>query len=90
MHHQAQPLVRSNSTQGSTSALLSYSVWFPANFSFVQGGKLPGLRGGSDTSGCSGGNQTNGTSCFSTRLMWRSGGAGEGAWRRGTWGMGSG
>ena len=43
------------------------------------GGKLPGLRGGPDTHGCSGGNETDGTTCFSTRLMWRSGGAGEGA-----------
>jgi hypothetical protein len=46
--------------------------------SWNQGGKLPGLRGGPDTHGCSGGNQTDGTGCFSTRLMWRTSGAGEG------------
>lgn len=59
------------------SMLLTYSVYFPANYSFVHGGKLPGLRGG-DVNGCSGGEKTNGTSCFSSRLMWRDGGAGEG------------
>ncbi|KAF9265904.1 hypothetical protein L218DRAFT_897844 [Marasmius fiardii PR-910] len=51
----------------------SYSVFFPVGFEFVKGGKLPGLYGGH--SGCSGGNSA--TSCFSTRLMWRSGGEGE-------------
>lgn len=45
---------------------------------WTQGGKLPGLRGGPDKTGCSGGNQPDGTSCFSTRLMWRGKGAGEG------------
>lgn len=43
-----------------------------------KGGKLPGLRGGPETHGCSGGDATNGTTCFSTRLMWRASGAGEG------------
>jgi hypothetical protein len=57
--------------------LLTYSVYFPANYSFVHGGKLAGLRGG-DVNGCAGGEKTNGTSCFSSRLMWRDGGAGEG------------
>ena len=42
------------------------------------GGKLPGLRGGPDRLGCSGGNETDGTGCFSTRVMWRTNGAGEG------------
>ena len=42
------------------------------------GGKLPGLRGGPDSKGGSGGSETNGTGCFSTRLMWRTSGAGEG------------
>ncbi|KAG8690368.1 hypothetical protein FRC09_012015, partial [Ceratobasidium sp. 395] len=41
------------------------------------GGKLPGLRGGPDTLGCSGGKQPNGDDCFSTRLMWRTSGSGE-------------
>ncbi|KAK8854648.1 hypothetical protein IAR55_003387 [Kwoniella newhampshirensis] len=57
--------------------LLSYDIWFPSGFAWNMGGKLPGLRGGPDSRGCSGGNETNGTGCFSTRLMWRSGGAGE-------------
>ncbi|OCF75853.1 alginate lyase [Kwoniella mangroviensis CBS 8886] len=57
--------------------LLSYDVWFPVGYAWNQGGKLPGLRGGPDPKGCSGGNETDGTTCFSTRLMWRSGGAAE-------------
>lgn len=40
--------------------------------------QLPGMRGGPDDRGCSGGSETDGTTCFSTRLMWRDGGAGEG------------
>ena len=48
------------------------------DFSWRLGGKLPGLRGGPETHGCSGGNATDGTGCFSTRMMWRQGGAGEG------------
>ncbi|KAJ7096307.1 hypothetical protein C8R44DRAFT_812691 [Mycena epipterygia] len=68
-----------NTTQSSgfQSMLLSYEVAFDANFDWVKGGKLPGLRGGSDPIGCSGGNQSNGLECFSARLMWRPGGAGE-------------
>ncbi|KAG8924310.1 hypothetical protein FRC02_010523 [Tulasnella sp. 418] len=52
---------------------LEYSVFFPEDFNFVEGGKLPGLYGGRP--GCSGGDPA--TDCFSTRLMWRSHGAGE-------------
>ena len=52
---------------------LEYSVYFPQDFNWVYGGKLPGLYGGHET--CSGGDAA--TSCFSTRLMWRPGGAGE-------------
>ncbi|KAG8905868.1 hypothetical protein FRB99_008079 [Tulasnella sp. 403] len=52
---------------------LAYSVFFPAGFSFVKGGKLPGLYGGRP--GCSGGDAA--LDCFSTRLMWRPNGAGE-------------
>ncbi|KAL4080370.1 polysaccharide lyase family 14 protein [Scleroderma yunnanense] len=64
-----------NSTDGSSfnSMLLSYELAFDSNFDWVKGGKLPGLRGGPDAFGCSGGNQPTGTDCFSTRLMWRSG-----------------
>lgn len=52
---------------------LEYSIFFPSNFSFMLGGKLPGLYGGRP--GCSGGDDAN--DCFSTRLMWREKGAGE-------------
>lgn len=52
---------------------LEYSVFFPADYDWVKGGKLPGLYGGH--TGCSGGN--NALTCFSTRLMWRSEGLGE-------------
>ncbi|WVQ99507.1 hypothetical protein IAU59_006642 [Kwoniella sp. CBS 9459] len=56
-----------------TNASLQYSVYFPHDFDFVKGGKLPGLYGGHK--GCSGGNAAE--DCFSTRLMWRAGGLGE-------------
>jgi hypothetical protein len=52
---------------------LEYSVFFPENFDFVLAGKMPGLYAGHR--GCSGGNAA--LDCFSTRLMWRKGGAGE-------------
>ncbi|EJD48745.1 hypothetical protein AURDEDRAFT_112840 [Auricularia subglabra TFB-10046 SS5] len=52
---------------------LAYSVYFPADFDWVKGGKLPGLYGGHET--CSGGDTAE--SCFSTRMMWRDGGFGE-------------
>jgi hypothetical protein len=59
--------------------IISYEVAFDSGFDWVKGGKLPGLRGGPDPNNCSGGNQANGTNCFSSRLMWRTDGAGEGA-----------
>jgi len=52
---------------------LQYSIFFPAGFNWVRGGKLPGLYGG--RTGCSGG--ADAEDCFSTRLMWRAKGAGE-------------
>ena len=69
-----------NASDGSSfnSMLLSYEVAFNANFDWVKGGKLPGLRGGLATSGCSGGSKSDGTACFSSRVMWRQNGAGEG------------
>lgn len=69
-----------NASDGSSfnSMLLSYEVAFDSNFNWVLGGKLPGLRGGLATSGCSGGSQSNGSSCFSSRVMWRQNAAGEG------------
>ena len=60
------------------SMLVSYEVAFDSGFDWVKGGKLPGLRGGPDPNNCSGGNQANGTNCFSSRLMWRPDGDGEG------------
>ncbi|XP_069105634.1 uncharacterized protein [Argopecten irradians] len=59
--------------KGHSELTLSYDVYFPHNFDWVQGGKLPGLWGGSQT--CSGHRDTD--KCFSTRYMWRKGGAGE-------------
>ncbi|MGV0024793.1 polysaccharide lyase [Phormidesmis priestleyi] len=53
---------------------LSYFVRFSENFDFVKGGKLPGLFGGVANSG---GKTPDGTDGFSTRYMWRRGGAGE-------------
>ncbi|KAF4578354.1 hypothetical protein EYR36_000161 [Pleurotus pulmonarius] len=53
--------------------ILTYSVFFPLGFDWVRGGKLPGLYGGRQH--CSGGDSA--TDCFSTRMMWRQGGAGE-------------
>ena len=55
------------------SVTLEYKVFFPGDFDWVKGGKLPGLYGGHTR--CSGGNPA--LDCFSTRLMWRAGGAGE-------------
>ncbi|OCH88244.1 hypothetical protein OBBRIDRAFT_780506 [Obba rivulosa] len=52
---------------------LEYSVYFPPDFDWVQAGKLPGIYGGHTA--CSGGDAA--VTCFSTRLMWRSHGAGE-------------
>ena len=60
------------------SMLVTYEVAFDAGFDWVKGGKLPGLRGGPDPNNCSGGNQANGTNCFSSRVMWRTDGNGEG------------
>ncbi|GAA5978055.1 hypothetical protein JCM5350_007382 [Sporobolomyces pararoseus] len=56
-----------------TNVSLEYSVFFPADFDFVKGGKLPGMYGGHK--GCSGGQDSE--DCFSTRLMFRTGGKGE-------------
>lgn len=59
------------------SMLVTYEVAFDAGYDWVKGGKLPGLRGGLNSTGCSGGNAANGQDCFSTRVMWRQNGAGE-------------
>ncbi len=70
-----------NTTDGSSfnSMMVSYEIAFDAGFDWVKGGKLPGLRGGLNSTGCSGGNKADGLDCFSSRLMWRKNGAGEGA-----------
>jgi hypothetical protein len=56
------------------AATLSYCVRFPSGFDFVKGGKLPGMFGGTVTSGR---HIPDGTDGWSTRYMWRRGGAGE-------------
>ncbi|KAI0699243.1 hypothetical protein BC835DRAFT_1268052 [Cytidiella melzeri] len=68
-----------NTSDGSQfhSMLLTYEVAFDTNFQFVKGGKLPGVRGGPAPDGCSGGNASTGSNCFSSRVMWRTSGAGE-------------
>lgn len=68
-----------NTTGGSPfqSMLLSYELAFDSNFNWVQGGKLPGLRGGPNVDDCSGGAEPNGTNCFSARPMWRKNAQGE-------------
>lgn len=55
-------------------AYLRYYLRFPEGFDFVKGGKLPGLYGGRVNDGRKIPDGTNG---FSTRYMWRTGGAGE-------------
>jgi len=56
-----------------STAHFKYSVFFPADFNFVKGGKLSGLYGGKKN--CAGGDPAR--DCFSTRLMWRTGGQAE-------------
>lgn len=53
---------------------LFYRLRFDPKFDFVKGGKLPGLCGGLVNSGR---RIPDGTDGFSTRMMWRRGGAGE-------------
>lgn len=69
-----------NRTDGSSfnTMMVTYEVAFEEGFDWVKGGKLPGLRGGLNSSGCSGGNKSDGLECFSSRLMWRASGHGEG------------
>jgi len=55
------------------SVALTYKVYFPKNFEWVKGGKLPGLY---SKFGQSGGN-TDDPSGFSYRVMWRAGGQAE-------------
>jgi len=64
----------SHVTPSHTAMMLSYDVFFPHDFDFVRGGKLPGLYGGI-TQTCSGGRHSD--ECFTTRFMWRDQGHGE-------------
>jgi hypothetical protein len=58
------------------TASLEYEVYFPNDFDWVKGGKLPGLAGGDRNGrGCGGG--VNPEACFSYRVMWRRNGYGE-------------
>jgi len=68
-----------NTTGGQVfqSMMVSYDIAFDSGFDWVQGGKLPGMRGGPNATGCSGGAEPNGSDCFSARIMWRTNGAGE-------------
>ncbi len=61
-------------SKGAQAACLAYKVRFPVGFDFVKGGKLPGLFGGDAPRGCVADDKVSG---FSSRLMWRTGGAGE-------------
>lgn len=47
---------------------ISYEIFFPHDFDFVNGGKLPGLCGGKIATG---GKPATGTNGFSARIMWR-------------------
>ena len=61
--------------------LLTYDLFLPQNFPFHLGGKFPGLSGDlhakQRAESCSGGIPSNGTNCWSVRLMWRTNGQGE-------------
>jgi hypothetical protein len=50
---------------------LRYYLKFEEGFDFNRGGKLPGLMGGGDSWGRSGGNQPDGTNGWTLRFMWR-------------------
>jgi hypothetical protein len=52
---------------------LDYQVYFESDWEWVKGGKLPGLVGGSHTSGCN----AIVPDGWSARFMWRSGGRGQ-------------
>ena len=56
----------SPSGNGSQRAFLEYSVFFPVDFPFALGGKLPGLYGSMNGSevGCTGGISADGTNCW--------------------------
>jgi hypothetical protein len=61
------------------AACLIYRVYFPADFEFGKGGKLPGLYGGRNEAGETAAGCRKGVEqdAFSTRYMWREGGTGS-------------
>ena len=66
--------IANNTKEKITSACLQYKIFFPEDFEFVKGGKLPGLFGGKEApSGCKKDIEKQG---FSTRYMWRKDGLG--------------
>ncbi len=76
---------------------LRYYLKFEEGFDFNKGGKLPGLMGGGDSWGRSGGNQPDGTNGWTLRFMWGREGrlviyayipkSGNGKWGNNTWGQ---
>ncbi|KAI8929493.1 hypothetical protein BC831DRAFT_422570 [Entophlyctis helioformis] len=58
---------------GVRTLTFDFEIFFPRNFNFNRGGKLPGLYGGHES--CSGGRPSD--DCFSTRYMWRTNGDAE-------------
>jgi len=74
VHHNRGFQFFSKPVSYSDAMILQYDVYFE-NFGWANGGKLPGLFGGVSGDGayqCSGGD--NPSTCFSLRMMWRSGG----------------
>lgn len=76
---------------------LRYYVKFENGFTFVKGGKLPGLMGGGKSWQRSGGDQPNGSNGWTLRMMWRENGkiilyayvppSDNGKWGGTTWGQ---
>jgi hypothetical protein len=76
---------------------LRYYLKFEEDFDFNKGGKLPGLMGGGDSWGRSGGNQPDGTNGWTLRFMWLNEGrlviyayvpkSENGKWGNDTWGQ---
>ncbi len=68
-----------NPTQRFTGneSFVYYEVYFPGDFDFVKGGKLPGLVGGLNKK-CSGCNrdERSRSECFSARIVWQANGTG--------------
>ncbi len=79
---------------GFDSLYLRYYLQFEEGFDFRLGGKLPGLIGGDESWGVSGGNHPDGTNGWTLRLMWRENGMAvvyaylpPGEYQQGSWGL---